>query len=235
LSTAPQRRRRGLARNVVLLAPHRSLLDLEAENARLRAALDRSNSADAQRVLVTQELKHRILNLLAVVQAIGRQTFRKADAAHVADFSARMVALGAAQNLLIESEVRDTLLTEVVAAALAPHCVDGIGCTITGPALRLDGRRAHALTLALHELATNAAKYGALSVEHGWIEITWTGDNDALVFLWREHGGPTVVAPARRGFGSQLITRNLAAGFNGKVDIAFPPSGVTCQLTAALV
>lgn len=209
-------------------------MDLEEENALLRAALARSEGAGVRRDLITQELKHRIGNLLSVVQAVARQTFKDADAAKVDDFSARLLALGAAQKLLIESETRSAKIAEVVAMALAPHCIDGERATISGPETALDGRRAHALTLALHELGTNAAKYGALSVNGGWIEIVWTITEGELDFLWREHGAPVAVAPTRRGFGTLLITRNLGIAFAGTVDLSFNPSGVECRLQAQL-
>jgi two-component sensor histidine kinase len=215
--------------------PPELIVDFEAENALLRAALARSEDAGMRRDLITQELKHRIGNVLAVVQAIARQTFSNADAASVTDFSARLLALSTAQKVLIDSEIRAAMMITVVNEALAPHCVDGERCTINGPAVALGGRRAHALTLALHELATNAGKYGALSVERGWIEVSWTVRDGQLDFLWSEHGGPPVTAPTRRGFGSQLITRNLRVAFAGSVDLSFNPNGVECRLTAAAV
>ena len=214
--------------------PAELLIDLEADNALLRAALARSEGAGERRALVTRELEHRIGNLLAVVQAIARQTFGQADAASVENFSARLLALGAAQRLLIKSEARAALIIDIVKKALAPHCADGDLATISGPELGLDGRRAHALTLALHELATNAAKYGALSVEGGWIEVTWTSSGGRLHLLWREHDGPPVVTPIRKGFGSLLITRNLGVAFAGVVDLRFSPGGVECSLDAPL-
>jgi len=210
------------------------LIDLEAENAVLRAALARSEGAGVRRDLITQELKHRIGNLLSVVQAVARQTFKEADAASVTDFTSRLLALGAAQKLLIDSETRAADMTEVVSQALAPHCIDGQRATIKGPVVALDGRRAHGLTLALHELATNAAKYGALSVDNGWVEVEWTIDGGQLDFLWSEHGGPLATAPTRRGFGTRLITRNLGLAFKGEVDLSFKETGVQCRLTASL-
>lgn len=207
-------------------------IDLEADNVMLRAALANSASADVRRDLITQELKHRIGNLLAVVQAVARHTFKSADAASVENFNARLLALAAAQKLLIDSEARAASLTEVVTSTLAPHCSHGDRAKISGPELALDGRRAHALTLALHELATNAAKYGALSTDTGWIDIAWTVTDGALSFMWREHDGPPVIPPERRGFGSALISRNLGLAFRGTVDLDFNADGLTCRLVA---
>jgi two-component sensor histidine kinase len=207
-------------------------IDLEADNVMLRAALASSASADQRRDLITQELKHRIGNLLAVVQAIARHTFKDSDPASVEDFNARLLALAAAQTLLIETETRPAMMAAVVSNTLAPHCSDGDRAKISGPDVALDGRRAHALTLALHELATNAAKYGALSTESGWIDISWTAEDGALSFVWRERGGPPVVAPERRGFGSTLISRNLGLAFGGKVELDFHADGLLCRLVA---
>jgi len=209
-------------------------IDLEAENTLLRAALARSEDAGVRRDLITQEFKHRIFNLLAVVQAVARQTFREADSGSLEDFSSRLLALGAAQKLLIESETRAAPMADVVATALAPHCIEGGRARFSGPVLTLDGRRAHGLTLALHELATNAAKYGALSVDGGWIEVVWTARDGQLDFLWSEHNGPPASPPTRQGFGSRLITRNLGIAFGGSVDLSFKPSGVACRLIAPL-
>lgn len=208
-------------------------LELVADNALLRAALAKSEGAGVRRELISQELQHRMGNLLAVVQAIARQTFASADAAAVEAFAARMRALAAAQKLLIDSETRAASIHRVVVDAVVPHCADGDRIRITGPEVALDGRRAHALTLALHELATNAAKYGALSMEHGWIEIAWTDAGGQFEFLWREHDGPPVIPPTRHGFGSTLVNRNLGIAFAGKVKLAFEPAGVTCHLRAA--
>jgi len=105
---------------------------------------------------------------------------------------------------------------------------------ISGPDIALNGRQAHALTLALHELATNAAKYGALSVDDGTVEIAWANENNELNLLWRERGGPVVTAPTRKGFGSSLITLNLSTAFSGAVDLRFEPGGVECLLRAPL-
>ncbi len=215
------------------LPPPEILIDLVADNAQLREALALLEGAGVRRDLITQELKHRIGNLLTVVQAIARKTFASADAASVVDFNARLRALAAAQALLIDSETQAAMLCDVVRGALAAHCTEGDRCKISGPNLPLDGRRAHALTLALHELATNAAKYGALSIEGGWIEIVWTDSDGQFDFLWREHDGPPVTPPTREGFGSRLITTNLGVAFLGEAELRFNAIGLECQLRGA--
>lgn len=210
------------------------IVDFEAENAILRAALARSEGDTARRQLVTQELEHRIGNLLAVVQAIARHTFREADADSVQDFSLRLYALGEAQKLLISSESRPAMLVSVITAAVSPHCEVGELCTLSGPDIPLDGRHGHALTMALHELATNAGKYGALSVDAGWVEIAWSIDNGEFDFLWREHDGPPAAPPVRKGFGTTLISRNLGLAFGGAVSLDYLHSGFECRLRAPL-
>jgi two-component sensor histidine kinase len=215
------------------LQPPEILIDLVADNAQLRVALALSEGAGVRRDLITQELKHRIGNLLTVVQAIARKTFASTDAASVADFNARLGALATAQALLIDSETRAAMLSEVVRAAVAAHRTEGDHFRIAGLDMSLDGRRAHALTLALHELATNAAKYGALSVEGGWIEITWSETDGQFNFLWREHDGPPVTAPTRNGFGSRLITTNLGVAFLGVAELHFNATGLECRLRGA--
>ena len=211
-----------------------ALIDLVAENAGLRAALALAEGTSIRRELVSQELKHRIGNLIAVVQAIAHKTFRDADAANLADFNARLSALAAAQAALIDAETEPALLLDVANLALAAHISSVERVAISGPDVALSGRHAHALTLALHELATNASKYGALSVDGGAVEIHWTKTNDELNLLWRERGGPAVSAPTRKGFGSSLIKANLSAAFSGTVDLRFEQTGVECQLRAPL-
>jgi two-component sensor histidine kinase len=210
------------------------LIDLVAENAGLRAALAVAEGASIRRELVSQELKHRIGNLIAVVQAIARKTLRDVDEACVTDFNSRLSALAAAQTILIDAETEPAMLLDVARLALAPHISNSERLAMSGPDITLSGRQAHALTLALHELATNAAKYGALSVEGGAVEISWTNTEGELNFLWRESRGPAVSAPTRKGFGSSLIKLNLSSAFSGVVDLRFEQSGAECQLRAPL-
>ena len=210
------------------------LIDLVAENAGLRAALALAEDASVRRELISDELKHRIGNLITVVQAIARKTFREADSASVKDFNARLSALAAAQTLLIDAETKPATLLHVARQALAAHASNDNQFSLSGPEIVLAGRQAHALTVALHELATNAAKYGALSTATGTIEIEWTDEDGQLTFVWRERGGPAVSKPVRTGFGTSLITVNLKAAFAGAVELSFDPLGVECHLQAPL-
>jgi two-component sensor histidine kinase len=126
---------------------------------------------------------------------------------------------------------------DVVERALEPYQVHSENrLHITGPHVRLTPRMSLALAMALHELATNAVKYGALSNKRGTIDVSWSLQNGAapprLLLQWKEAGGPPVAAPRRRGFGSRLIERSLAQDLDGRVEIAFAPTGVVCTVSA---
>ena len=162
------------------------------------------------------------------------------DAARQA-FLTRLRALANAHDLLTETRWTAASMRGVLGAALAAHAEGNERVSISGPDLDLTPKMALSLALAVNELTTNAAKYGALSNEAGRVEIAWSKrqtDPDGgrqLEWTWREHGGPPVTAPSRSGFGSILITRVLAADFGAEARIDYPPEGVTCVLTMPLV
>ena len=194
---------------------------------------------EVQRALLAGELEHRINNTLAMVAAIAQQTMRPPASLDEASnsFVSRVEALGRAQSILTRTSWDGADIRIVVDGALNPHRISGDNSQfhVSGPHLELSASRALALVLALHELATNAAKYGALSVPTGSVHLHWRTDQDALLVVeWREEGGPVVTPPQRSGFGSKLIQRMLAAEFQGQVGIDYAPSGVTCVLTAPL-
>ncbi|WAJ27237.1 GAF domain-containing protein [Antarcticirhabdus aurantiaca] len=202
---------------------------------RVRVALTRQRMEDAQRVL-TQEMAHRMKNSLSMVQAIATQTLRQAhtmDEAREA-ISSRLSALARAQDILTQTNFTEADVCEVVNAAIAPHRVASDRISIAGPHAALSAQQALGLSLAIHELATNAAKYGALSSAVGHVAMTWSAVDDTFVFRWIETGGPLVVAPQRRGFGSKLIERIVAAYFDGEGRIEFDPAGIRFTLTGAL-
>jgi PAS domain S-box-containing protein len=201
-----------------------------------RDITERRRGERLQRLLV-HELKHRVKNILATVQAIARQTFSTGhwDAAARETFEARLLALSNAHDLLTRENWDGAELSQVVVEALGPYRREQIA--IEGPEVRLLPRVALALTLALHELATNAAKYGAFSVPSGRVAITWgvrPGDPPHLIFRWEEHGGPFVLPPQQKGFGSRLIERSLALELAGKVQLTYDPTGVVCEVDAPL-
>ena len=146
-----------------------------------------------------------------------------------------MLALSTGHDLLTREAWDRAELTEVVAQPIATY--GGERFEIDGPALRLAPKSALALTLALHELATNAAKYGALSVSSGRVAITWEVERSEpprFFFRWQERGGPSVLPPTRRGFGSRLIESALASEIGGEVQITYDPAGVICEIVAPL-
>ena len=188
---------------------------------------------ERQQQLLVGELNHRVKNTLAIVQSLAHQTFAK-DAANtgaIASFEGRLQALATAHNLLTRKSWESASMVDVVTEALAPFCVPG-RCTAEGPTLMVPPSTAVALSLATHELATNAAKYGALSNDSGRVSIRWTVKSDVLTFVWREEDGPPVAAPGRKGFGSKLIKRSLAAELGGTAELDFEPSGLVCRVEA---
>ncbi|TNC08802.1 PAS domain S-box protein [Methylobacterium terricola] len=202
--------------------------------------ISQRKAAEVQQDLLNRELSHRMKNTLAIVQAIATQTLRNArglDEARDA-LSARLVTLGKAHDMLLTGQGESADVRAVIEGALELHD-DGKGRFILdGPALRVGGSAALSLALMTHELATNAAKYGALRTPKGRVRIDWTITGDpgleTVQLRWQESGGPPVVPPTRRGFGSRLIERGLAGAVGGEVVTDYPPEGVICTLTAPL-
>jgi PAS domain S-box-containing protein len=194
--------------------------------------------ADAQRDLLLAELNHRVKNTLAVVQAIANQTFRVVGAEEArAAFQGRLAALGAAHTLLTHGNWENAPLQRLAADALRSGGVDEARATLSGPPVLLSPRQALSFSLALHELATNATKYGALSNDLGRLSVVWDTNEcprPMLRLLWREEGGPRVVEPLDRGFGSFLIERALAQELQGQVFTKFAPTGLECTIEAPL-
>jgi PAS domain S-box-containing protein len=194
--------------------------------------------AELQQQLLTRELEHRMKNTMAMVGAIASQTFRTAATKEEARtiFDARLHALNHAHNVLLQSSWTSAPMKTVVDGALAPHRTGEGRIRTDGPSVDLTARQALSLALALHELATNAAKYGALSVPGGTINVTWdcTGlpGERKLRFFWREQGGPPVSPPSRRGFGSRLIESTLSSDFGSSAKVDYLPEGVVCRFEA---
>jgi PAS domain S-box-containing protein len=196
---------------------------------------ERKVAEEHQRLLIN-ELNHRVKNTLASVQGIAFQTLRgEVSLAEArARFEARLMALSGAHNLLTEENWGGASLERVVSDAIEHLAGEAGRFDVEGAPLRLAPRAALALAMALHELGTNAFKYGALSADGGRVSISWTQDGDRLGLLWRESGGPPVEAPARRGFGSRLIERGLAADLGGTAVLRFDPAGLICEIEASL-
>jgi PAS domain S-box-containing protein len=187
--------------------------------------------------LLLRELTHRSKNLLAVIQALARQTARHATSVEgfVAQFDARVQALATSHDVLVEEGWHGASLAELAALQLRPFAGSPTHqISIQGPTVLLKPEAAQALGLALHELAHNAKQFGALSVSEGRVSMTWSRllhpDGDSIALKWVEQGGPAVAAPVARRFGSTVIERNLERTFGGKVKLAFPVAGVQCDI-----
>jgi PAS domain S-box-containing protein len=195
--------------------------------------------------LVLREMDHRVKNILATVQSVAAQTLRQAEApATLRDtLNARLRALARSHDMLSRGGWAGALLSDVIERTLEPYTTDGEAgrVSLEGPPVRLTPSITVTLNLALHELATNAAKYGALSAEGGRVEVSWVLERRAnvkappmVVILWRERGGPRVRPPERRGFGSQLLERVLSRESGGDVGLDFAPKGVECRIRLPL-
>ncbi len=202
---------------------------------------ERKRAEEHQRLL-TGELQHRVKNTLALVQAIASQTFRNApdpDAAREA-FAARLISLGRAHDILTRSSWTEAPIIEVVEGALAVHRGAATArIRASGPGVLLGAKAGLSLALSLHELATNAVKYGALSNEAGSVDLRWhvvhEGEVPRFCLTWTEQGGPPILTqPSRRGFGSRLIERSFAAEVGGEVKLTYAPTGLVCRLEAPL-
>jgi PAS domain S-box-containing protein len=182
--------------------------------------------------LLMREINHRAKNMLSVVASIAHQTASRNPEEFVERFSDRIQALSASQDLLVRNEWQGVDIADLVRAQLA-HFADLIGSRIVveGPKLRLNPAAAQAIGLALHELATNAGKYGALSTDEGRVDIRWGTADDTLSMSWTERGGPPVSVPQQRGFGSTVIEAMAARSLGGNVELDYAPSGVTWRLT----
>ncbi len=184
--------------------------------------------------LLINELNHRVKNTLATVQSIASQTLRHTDnpAEAIDKFSARLVSLGRTHNVLSDEKWESAQVRELVDGALAPYAGrDGTRIRAAGPDLRLAPRSALTVAMALHDLATNAAKYGALSSARGQVYVDWSAADTTGQFrlTWREVGGPPVTAPVRSGFGSKLIESGTDQ-IGGSATLEFRPGGVVCTL-----
>jgi PAS domain S-box-containing protein len=187
--------------------------------------------------LLLRELTHRSKNLLAVIQAMARQTANHAGSidAFLAQFGARLQAMAASHDLLVRESWYGASLGELIRSQLSGY-LDGatVRITIEGPPIALKPEAAQSLGLALHELAINAAKFGALSVPAGRVSVTWvkreSSTDNAVELDWREQLGPKVKVRRKKGFGSMVIERNLARALDAEVKMDFDPDGLRCHI-----
>lgn len=198
-----------------------------------------TKAAEARQRLLINELNHRVKNTLASIQSIARQTLRPDETpVHVRErLIGRLLAMSAAHDVLTRESWEGAGLEEIVLQGLAPFVddQDADRITISGPNLRVGASTALSLALAMHELATNAAKYGALSTPDGKVTIAWNlGEGEHAVLTWTERGGPPVAPPSRKGFGTRLLDRGLAADLGGQPKLSFDVEGVRAMLPVRL-
>jgi two-component sensor histidine kinase len=220
--------------------------ELRAAYRRNAALLDdtrRSATLLSQReselALLNAELGHRLKNQLTVVQALTTRIIRKSSSLEDAEraVSERLSTLARASDLLLGSGDQPPELGELISTVLAPLHIAKERIVCTGGSVKLHREAMLALALSVHELATNALKYGALSVESGHVTIDWGCEEDedghaCFHFAWRESGGPQVLQPQRRGFGTVLLERALSPYFKGRIASDFRPDGLTFEIDA---
>jgi PAS domain S-box-containing protein len=209
----------------------------ESENVEFVLDVSDRKAGEERQKLLLGELDHRVKNTLAMVQAIAAQTLRSSETLErfAEAFQTRLQALAQGHDLLTRAQWEAVSLRDLADLTLGPHGVKRV--RIGGPDVMLEPHVAISLHLALHELATNAAKYGALSVSAGCVRVNWAVVNRpdrVLRIEWRESGGPPVSPPARRGFGSRLIERALAHQLDGEVNLGFDQAGVCCRIDVPL-
>jgi len=195
--------------------------------------------AEELRKLLIDELNHRVKNTLAVVQAIAKQTLRgdPADDARTVAFEGRLAALAQAHNLLAREAWEKAHLEDVASQALLARGPGSAQITLSGPPAALKPKQALSLSMALHELYTNAVKYGSLGCVTGSADFTWEIDSNAqrLKMQWVERGGPATVTPQKAGFGSVMIQQALKAELDADVTMDFQKEGLVCIIDAPLL
>ncbi|MDB6453599.1 GAF domain-containing protein [Falsirhodobacter sp. 20TX0035] len=195
---------------------------------RIQAAILQLRAVEDRRIM-NRELGHRLKNTFAMITAIARQTFGGQDREALKSFSSRLVAVGAAYDLLAHERWQATDLASVVGAAI--QLAGGEKrMTATGPRVALGADAAMTASMLLHELTTNALKYGALSLPEGQVRIDWNVEGDSVTLTWIETGGPAVVPPTRKGFGSRIVSMGLAG--DGESEVDFAPEGLRVRVRA---
>lgn len=202
-----------------------------------RDITDRKRTEEHLQLLI-HELNHRVKNTLATIQSIAAQTFRgESDQAARAAFDSRLIALSEAHTILTRTNWEGAELKDIAERALAAFQSEGHypeRVRIDGCEVQLRPQVALALAMAFHELASNAAKYGALSTVSGSIRLHWEREDDRLRITWKEAGGPPVATPSHRGFGTRLIEQGLARELKGEVRLDYQPDGVVCTIDIPL-
>jgi two-component sensor histidine kinase len=223
---------------------HKAVEGLEAERARTSGLIVQQEllladqrARERQQRILKRELSHRMKNTLAMVQAIVSQSLRNATEPQVAAelAAARIQALSRAQDTLTATDWSTADVETIVRAAIAPHTDRQDRFVVSGPVVEVMAQRALGLALAIHELATNSTKYGALSSQCGSVAISWdVSGSDGFHFAWTEAGGPLVVEPTKKGFGSRLTERVVPSYFDGRAKTLYVSAGIQYRLDGSL-
>jgi len=196
--------------------------------------LSEQKLADAKQRTLIDELNHRVKNTLATIQSLAAQTMRERDGDN-REFERRLLALSRVHDQLTRQAWEWADFAAIAQDTFAPYGGTANGrVTVDGPPVRLTSRAALALAMVLHELATNAARHGALSVPDGRVTLGWRTETDRLFIDWREEGGPAVTLPKRRGFGARLVERAVAHELGGRPALEYRPGGVRCTMEIPL-
>jgi PAS domain S-box-containing protein len=218
------------------LAAGQLIHDAEGQPIRfagLNLDITERKQAEERQMLLVRELDHRAKNLLAVVQSVLHLTKARTTPEFIAAVTGRIKALSRAHTMLSETRWQGVELARIVEEEMAPFATTGQAVRIkaSGPAISLLPATAQSLAVALHELATNAAKYGALSVPYGHVTVAWELEPAALALHWIEKGGPPTMAPAQSGFGIKVITGSIEHQLGGRSTFDWGPEGLRCSLT----
>ncbi|EJT02421.1 HWE histidine kinase domain-containing protein [Rhizobium sp. CCGE 510] len=190
----------------------------------------RNEQAEEERSLLVREMAHRVKNGFALVQAIARQTFSRSNPESYSAFAERLAALASTYDLILSREGSAAPIGEIIAAALRAHIASEERIRLNGPDVVLPADIALPLSLVLHELATNATKYGSLGSEQGSVAIEWKHDDERVLLVWTETGGPAVSTPTKRGFGSVLIERAFSSKARAQSRSDYRPEGLVFEI-----
>ncbi|WP_175577796.1 sensor histidine kinase [Mongoliimonas terrestris] len=218
-------------------ASRSGLVEIDRVGDALALASKQLRDADRRQKLLIDELNHRVKNTLATVQSLAAQVARSGLPPRVAQerFEQRLLALSRTHNLLNETLWEGASLRTIVEAEFEPYVGPSQRMHLNGPELDLPARQAVTLGMAIHELTTNAVKYGALSAASGQVEVSWKvehhAEQDTLIILWCEAGGPALTSQPASGFGSRLLRQTINYELGGHIDLRFEPDGFCCTIT----
>jgi two-component sensor histidine kinase len=228
-------------RYFVRILPYRSIDDFIAGVVVTFVDVTAITRAEERQRLLLAELQHRVRNTLSVVRSIARRSAETSTSVeeYASHLDGRLNAFARTQAAVTRDPENGVDLEYLIVEELLVYNVrEGEQLRISGPTVRLQPKAAETFALAIHELATNAIKYGALSQPTGQINISWRVDNAAeaaqLIFDWREKGGPSVTPPERKGFGSELLERTIAFELKGRTTLAFDPAGFSCTISVPM-